>query len=79
MWESKEQRDRQIFDYLGQSLPNEIKYKLSGSDTKQIVQVIGDFIDSHSRGLEPAQKKRDKDSKFDSGEGPEFLKDLSKL
>jgi len=79
MWESKEQRDRQIFDYLDQSLPNEIKYKLSGSDTKQIVQVIGDFIDSHSQELAPAQKKRDKDSKFDSGEGPEFLKDLSKL
>lgn len=75
----KDQRERQIFDYLDQSLPNTLKSKLTSTEVRCIVETITHFVDFHSTELLPEQKKRDRDSRFDSGEGSEFLDGLSKL
>jgi hypothetical protein len=73
-----------IFAHLDGELPNELKRKLTTSDTKAIVNSISHFIQDHKNlnvllGTTRDDSKVSRNSRFAPDEDPKFLDDLSKL
>ena len=78
--------EQRIFELLDITLPNEVKQKLSSSDSKTIVSAFADMLYTYRTELnlavllDPTAKSHaPQKSKFIAEEEPEFLTDLSKL